>query len=380
MLSDPFKTIPEMRLIQIYNFAPHYREGVFKLIDSTFNCDYVFGTPDNDIKQMDLSLLNGTVEIVKNRRFLKSLYFQPHVLSKAFKYDTFLVLGDTRCLSTWILSIVIRLFYPQKRLYFWSHGWYGKENKVERVLKRLFFSIPNGGVFLYGNYARRLMIKEGFNPQKLYTIHNSLSYDEQVSVRNTLLKESIFKEHFGNECPVLVFVGRLTPVKKLDMILDAVSLCEKNGWIFNLVLIGSGEKEKELIEYATQLEISQRIWFYGACYNEKELGRLIYNADICVSPGNVGLTAMHSMVYGTPVITHNNFALQMPEFEAIIPGITGDFFEFDNVQSLSSVIIKWNEQKGRQRESVREACFNEIDTDWTPRFQINVLKKAFEND
>lgn len=54
----------------------------------------------------------------------------------------------------------------------------------------------------------------------------------------------------------------------------------------------------------------------------------IYNADLCVSPGNVGLTAMHSLVFGCPVITHNCFEWQMPEFEAIQPGITGDFLRW----------------------------------------------------
>ena len=31
------------------------------------------------------------------------------------------------------------------------------------------------GTFLYGNYARELMIKEDFNKDKLFVIHNSLA-------------------------------------------------------------------------------------------------------------------------------------------------------------------------------------------------------------
>ena len=44
-----------------------------------------------------------------------------------------------------------------------------------------------------------------------------------------------------------------------------------------------------------------------------------------VSPGNVGLTAIHSLSYGTPVLTHNNFNNQMPEVESIQPGFNGYF-------------------------------------------------------
>jgi glycosyltransferase involved in cell wall biosynthesis len=44
------------------------------------------------------------------------------------------------------------------------------------------------------------------------------------------------------------------------------------------------------------------IVFYGESYNERELAPLIALADVCVSPGNVGLTAIHALTYGTPVI------------------------------------------------------------------------------
>ena len=32
---------------------------------------------------------------------------------------------------------------------------------MERIMKKALFKLPKGGVFLYGNYARELMINEG---------------------------------------------------------------------------------------------------------------------------------------------------------------------------------------------------------------------------
>lgn len=84
-------------------------------------------------------------------------------------------------------------------------------------------------------------------------------------------------------------------------------------------------RKQQLQQQVKSYNLANNIWFYGACYDEIKNAALIYNADLCVSPGNVGLTAMHSMVFGTPVITHNDFKWQMPEFEAIEPGKTGDF-------------------------------------------------------
>jgi len=364
-----------MKILQIYNSAPHYRESIFRQIDNSFDCDYVFGKSMGDIKQMDTSFLKGNVTKVDNKYFLGPFYWQKGVQKFVKKgYDTYIILGDTRCLSTWLFCIRARLFFPKKRVFFWTHGWYGKESTLERILKKLFFRLPNGGIFLYGNYARELMIKEGFDANKLYVIHNSLAYEKQLEIRRSLKSDDVYQKHFANNNPNLVFVGRLTKVKHLDLVLQSLKRLKAEGILFNFTMIGGGEQEDELRALTKALAIEDNVWFYGPCYDEGQLGHLIYNADLCVSPGNVGLTAIHSMVFGTPVLTHNDFAWQMPEFEAIKEGETGGFFVRDDVDSLAEKISAWFSVEKYDRERIRQNCFKEIDQNWTPQFQLGVLK------
>ena len=364
-----------MKLCLIYNFAQHYRTSIFRLIDQEYNCDFFFGDSYLNVKKMDYSLLKGKV-IEGPTKHIGGWSYRPGIQKLLWKdYDAYILLGESRSLSTWLFCIRARLFHPKKKVYFWSHGWYGKESKAERIVKKLLFKLPNGGSFLYGIYSRELMIKEGFNPDKLYVIHNSLAYDEQVAIRKQLTASPIYKEHFGNEIPNLMFVGRLTHIKKLDQVLRAMALLKDKGQNYNMTFIGGGETQEELQKMASELGLEKNVWFYGPCYDEKELGGLIYNADLCVSPGNVGLTAMHTMVFGTPVLTHNDFPHQMPEFEAIHDGETGAFFKIDDVATLAEGISKWFAENGGKREDVRKACMKEIDENWTPQFQIEVLKK-----
>jgi glycosyltransferase involved in cell wall biosynthesis len=140
-------------------------------------------------------------------------------------------------------------------------------------------------------------------------------------------------------------------------------------------MIGDGKDRKDLEQLAVDLKLNDRVWFYGACYEEATIASLLYNADVCVSPGEVGLTAMHAMSYGTPVITHNDFSQQMPEFEAIIPRQTGSFFERDNVESLSEVLNDWLHLHPVKSETVVKACFDVIDTYYNPNYQIKFLKQ-----
>jgi glycosyltransferase involved in cell wall biosynthesis len=79
------------------------------------------------------------------------------------------------------------------------------------------------------------------------------------------------------------------------------------GFFCNAVLIGDGEDRLRLEGIVKERGVNKQVWFYGACYDEKQNAELIYNADMCVVPGDVGLTAIHSMMFGTPVISHNYF-------------------------------------------------------------------------
>ena len=162
------------------------------------------------------------------------------------------------------------------------------------------------------------------------------------------------------------------------MIADAVAELKNIGEEYNLVFVGDGSEKAPLMTKVGALGLQKQVWFYGACYDEKQNAELIYNADLCVAPGNIGLTAMHSLVFGTPAISHNDFKWQMPEFEAIKVGQTGDFFERNNVQSLADSISKWFAEKKDKREEVRQACYKEIDTNWNPYYQINLIKKVIK--
>ena len=360
------------KICLIYNFAQHYRSNIFILMDNELTIDFVFGNKFGDVKKMDYSLLKNVKEVTNATFIIKPLTYQRNVLQLFEKYSTFIMLGDLHCISTWIMLFLGNFF--NKKIYLWSHGWYGKEGKIKSIIKKIFFQMAEG-IFLYGNHSKKLMIQNGFKEEKLHLIHNSLMYDIHLELRNHLCETYIFKNYFKNLNKVILFIGRLTAEKQLDMLLNVIAKLKINNKNFNLVLIGTGEKEFELKNLAVENNILDTTWFYGECYDEKVLAELIYNADLCVSPGNVGLTAVHALTFGTPVITHNNFSKQMPEFEAIEENVTGKFFIYNNLDSLSQSIEDWFSQDNN-RNQIRKNCFKKIDECWNPQYQINVFKKV----
>lgn len=352
--------------------AAKYRAPIFQLMDKELAVDWYYGYPIGDIKELDPTLLKSVTRLPR-KELPGGLIWQKGVLKLLFskEYDTYLILGEPLTLSTWSLLLLRPFLASKKKIYFWSHGWYGREGRFKKWLKKGFFGLANG-TFLYGNYARKVAQEQGNKPDNLWVIHNSLDHDQHLNIRQRITQSDIFQRHFGNSYPTLIFIGRLTPVKQLDQVIKAVKILRDRGEGYNVVFVGDGQERNNLQELATKLNVN--VWFYGGCYDDTETAQLIYDADLCVSPGNVGLTAMHTMSFGTPVLTHSNFANQMPEFEAIHQGTTGDFFNEGDTEDLANQISQWFKTH-TDREAVREACYNEIDNSWTPEYQLKILKQ-----
>ena len=354
--------------------AVHYRKSIFSLIDENYDCDFNFHLSPTMCEQFDTSALKGKVNKTEIKTF-HGFEFTGDILKKSREdFDMYLISANPRNLAVWLLCLKLRFFHPKKRLYYWTHGWYGKESWFESCVKKMFYRLPHG-IFLYGNYARKLMIEKGIKADKLFVVHNSLDYEKQLLLRKNAETTTIYKNHFKNDNPTILFIGRLKPVKQLDLLIDAVDVLHKDGSHYNVVFVGDGPMKQPLMQKVVQHGLEDTIWFYGECYDEATNAELIYNADLCVAPGNVGLTAIHTLMFGTPVITHDNFSYQMPEFESVLPNQTGNFFKQGNVQSLADCIRDWFIRFNNEREQIRKNCYHEIDTQWNPNFQIEILRK-----
>lgn len=349
----------------------HYRKNIYMLMDKELGVDFYFGdSRPGKIENVDESLLNNVKPHLHNIN-LGPFYWQRGVFKLLRSdYTDIIMPGETYCLSSWVITLLAK--YSGKKVYHWTHGAYGNETGFKKWFTKLRAKKVAGSL-LYGTYARDVLIKYGVDSSKLYVIYNSLAYDEQIEIRKSMSPTPIYQNYFRNDNRNIVFVGRLTKVKKLDQILYAVAKLRNEGNDLNVTFIGDGIEKERLVSLAKELKLVN-VWFYGVCYDEKILSEMIYNADICISPGNVGLTAMHAMTFGTPVISHNNFPMQMPEFEAIEDGLTGTFFKEDDIDSLADAIERWF-ASNKEREEIRQACYKIIDKKYNPHIQIETMKK-----
>lgn len=365
------------KMCLITNIAPHYRLPIFQEMNGQMNCEFYVGdhvrTP---IKSIDENKLSGYKATLHNI-FIGSFYWQHHSVQLIFKpYQYYILDGEPYCVSSWVILLLAR--FTGKKTIAWTHGWYGKEGFIKRLIKKTFYSLFNK-LMIYSEYSIKLMEKQGFSSDKLFCIANSLDTDKELNIRRNLKETDIYTKHFGNENPTIIYCGRIQKRKKLELILESIKLLNSQNYTINAVFVGKDIDNLHLEELSKLIGCPNQVWFYGPCYDDNILGELFYNANLCVSPGNVGLTAIHSLTFGCPVVTHNNFAYQMPEFESIIPNMTGDFFQQDDIKDLAEKIRKWTSLTIEERCQIRKNAYKEIDMKWNIHHQIEVMKNIISS-
>ena len=372
------------KLTIVYHYFAHYREPVLRELCQHLSADYeveLMADEEAEIPALKTISLCEFTEGLCHYQRLNNIWIGPWLWQKGLlraifksKSDVVIFLGQFNFLSTWIAVLLAR--FMGKKTYFWSHGIYGNEGWFKKLIRVSFYKLADG-MLLYGKYAKDLLVKTGMCADQLHVIYNSLDYQQQRRLREQK-DESIVPQLryslFGSDSPYLIFVGRLTAVKRLDLLLAALAKINESGLReIKCLIVGEGPEGTVLQEQVERDGLQECVKFYGACHDEAVLSDLIYAADICIAPGNVGLTAMHALVYGTPVITHEEKAWQMPEFEAIVPGVSGDFFIRGSVSDLTSKTCALLDRTVSDRGAVRAACCEVIDQKYNPEYQAKVI-------
>jgi glycosyltransferase involved in cell wall biosynthesis len=367
----------------IYPYVPHYRIPVFRELlsaDMMSGRQFVLFASRNSI-ELSIRSDDGAAKVAYTKLpifTLLGLTFQfglfRVVCGSRFRHLIFL--GDPHFITTWMYAILGRL--SGKHVWFWSHGWLRSEAGIKKMIRGLFYRLASG-LLLYGRRAKEIGIAMGFRSDRLHVIYNSLDYESQCAVREAIeagLVEVDYhfeQRNWRQAGPYFSCVARLTPACRFDIAIEAIFLLNtRENLNIGMVFVGDGQERRHLEDLARQRNV--RCWFVGELYEEKKIGPIIYGSRAVVSPGKVGLTAMHSLAYGTPVISHNDFDRQMPEYEAIVPGKTGDFFNSGDAADLATVLGRWLSKPRDDAE--RKQCYRAIEESYTPKRQRDLIEAA----
>jgi D-inositol-3-phosphate glycosyltransferase len=106
---------------------------------------------------------------------------------------------------------------------------------------------------------------------------------------------------------ILLFVGRIDPLKGIEQLIKTVPLLKKNGGL-RLIVVGGDENSRAELEglqkLSAELNIGDSVTFQGMV-KQDQLPYYYSAADVCVVPSyyeSFGLVALESLACGTPVV------------------------------------------------------------------------------
>lgn len=362
----------------IYHFFPHYRKAVVEALARSEVADFTFIGDDHEyLHSIEPATFSDAVKfrLAPTHHLFGPFMWQWGAITWAVKpqFDTVIMHSVPHWPCTWVGAILARLL--GKRVFFWGHGYLYEPKGLKGLLRRAFHAIPHG-LMLYGRRAKDFAIRAGARPADVHVIYNSLDLDQQLALLRSMTPErgaKLRSSLFGAACEgAVVCTTRLIAIRRIDLLIEAIARLNAAGRRIGLILVGDGPERSRLEDLAQQRRVP--VHFEGACYREERIAELVCCASVAVAPGKVGLTAMHAMGYGVPVISNDDADSQMPEWEAIIPGRTGSYYRSGDLASLASAIEYWM-QPGRA-DAARGECLRLLARFWNPGYQRQAIERA----
>lgn len=160
---------------------------------------------------------------------------------------------------------------------------------------------------------REQYLRAGITQEKISLIPNGIDFPQEVSE----LKEGEFRRTYGfpAEDPLILFLGRIHPVKGVELLIRAFSSLQNRAT--RLAIVGPDEgHRRELERLVTANGIGDRVVFTGPLYEDRKWEAYL-DANIYVLPSmfdNFPRSVLEAMGCGTPVVVTDRCGLA-PQIE-----------------------------------------------------------------
>lgn len=368
----------DKRVLVVYQQLPLYRQDVFRALQETPGLDVTFAagntTWDPGIAPIPDGVLDSRHTL--SNHWKGGLLWQSGLIGllRRQHWDAVIFLGDFKYASTWVGSAFLRSKHVP--VLFWTIGWHRPEHGIKRWARLAFYRMADH-LLLYGNVAREWGQEAGYPPQRMTTIFNSSAVVEEPDAavdRSAHLRDLLP----APGTPSVGAVIRLSPQKLLPDLIRAIAcLNATRADKTHVVLAGDGPERDALVALAREEGVPLHLT--GALYAEPELD-LVYDAiDVTVIPTLAGLTVLQSFRFGTPVVTHDDPTAQVPEFEAITPGVTGEFYRRGDLNDMARAIGAQLSRVENDRDGVAERCRATVAEQWSAKNQARIIAAVLEN-
>ncbi len=263
-------------------------------------------------------------------RLLKSFFVVPRLL-RQYDIDYFMVGKDGNNIF-FILSKLITRF--KSKLIISQHNYLYFEGKADSLLYRTLF--PKAMKLLYKYADHIICVSKGIEE---YVKTLNIKKNQTTVINNPMDIKKVMKdsnEPIDEEGKFIIFCGRLSPVKNIDLLIKGFKIFYSSYPEYKLLILGSGREETRLKSLVSANKIDACVRFVGSVSNPH---RYVSKSQVLVLPSFTEAFPMvicEAFVTGTTVVsTHCGGP------DELLQDGRGYFVNsFDDAQEMALTLIK----------------------------------------
>ncbi len=287
--------------------VPNYRVDIYEILNKKYNIVSCHSKEHKRSSLKDCYNLMNYKNILLPRLYIGGICFQ-NIFGILLKKKPRKVITEfaLNYPTMWLLFLLRGIF--KYKLILHTHGV--KNNILDCYENKTWFKVAvkfynrADSIIVYSNNRNEIIKKYLKNKEKSFTANNTLNSVQLIKIVNELKsvdKGSIKKKYKILTKYNIVYIGRLTKSKRIDLIVDAYSYIKNNyrNIDVGLIIIGDGPEKDKILKL--KQNVSNVYWFGEVTTNSK-IGEILYVSDLLVIPGYIGLSIVHSFFFQTPAV------------------------------------------------------------------------------
>ena len=274
-----------------------------------------------------------------------------------------------------ILGSLLATFFCNVKVIIHEHGPVfrkGYHYIVYRTFLRLLRNRASAFIAVSNSAAKQLTTRVGVSPEQICVINNAV--DREKFTANRQKRIDIRKQLSIKDNDIVIgFLGRLSSVKGVDTVINAMPVLLKQNPDYLFIVLGHGPELNSLKTLARRLEIADRVKFLGFREDASEVMNLF---DIGVVPSRqepFGIVALEFMSMQIPLVSTGVDGLG----ELVSDRETAMVTEVDNAEQIAACIDLLTKDK-QLSDRITSTAY-EFSNKFGITQYIQAVEKVYEN-
>jgi glycogen(starch) synthase len=220
---------------------------------------------------------------------------------------------DVVCVHDWLSSIAGNIIKNETKIpvvfHVHSTEWGRSGGQGSEVVSHLESQTAEtcDHIVTVSESMREDLVRHGWPASKISVVWNGVdpsTYDP-ANVTPKDIQEVRKRYGVSKEGSMILFIGRLTWVKGVRNLVQAMPSILKDFPLSKLVILGKGEEQKDVIELASRLGVSDKVTCHFEFVPERDRIAHYAASDVCVFPSiyePFGIVSLEAMSMAKPVV------------------------------------------------------------------------------